>query len=107
MRYGAFLAGNLKNLVLSVHGTKQLGSAAGPATISGPAARAETQNDIPAATIAPRLTKRYRYAGVFIGIPPCVGQNTVLCANLLEIEGAAARCSAIYICIPSMYLTYI
>src|SRR5215475_3513586 len=40
IRKGPFLAGHLKNLVLSVHGTKQAGSEAGPATTSGPAAKA-------------------------------------------------------------------
>src|SRR5450432_640730 len=40
IRNGPFLAGYLKNLVLSDQGAKHLASMAGPATTSGPAASA-------------------------------------------------------------------
>src|SRR5277367_2378460 len=53
MRKGPFLAGHLKNLVLSVHGTKQPGSEAGPATTSGPAAKAGAEKAHAAVNIAP------------------------------------------------------
>ena len=53
MRNGPFLAGYLKNFVLSVHGAKQFGSAEGPETISGPAANAGALN-AQAAVITPQ-----------------------------------------------------
>src|ERR1700739_4970428 len=56
MRKGPFLAGHLKNLVLSVHGAKQPGSEAGPATTWGPAAKAGAEKAHAAVNIAPTTT---------------------------------------------------
>src|SRR5690242_19896945 len=44
MRYGPAFLGNLKNCVSAAQGAKQSGSAAGPLTISGPAAIADELN---------------------------------------------------------------
>ena len=54
-RNGPFLAGYLKNLVCSAQGVKHFGSADGPATTSGPAARAMEPKVIDAATSAATL----------------------------------------------------
>src|SRR4051812_15486519 len=59
MRYGPCLAGNLKNLVLSDHGTKHCGSGLGPATTSGPAASAVATPDSRLATSVERSTAKH------------------------------------------------
>src|SRR5687768_15089968 len=69
MRYGPSFFGNLKNLVLSAQGTKHLGSALGPATISGPAAMAEKEKTEDSSTAAAMLFFR-RVSIRYIGILP-------------------------------------
>ena len=73
MRKGPFLAGNLKNLVLSVQGTKQPGSEAGPATTSGPAAKAGAEKAHAAVNIALPMAARASMAEMIHPCPPfCV-----------------------------------
>src|SRR5271156_1476585 len=70
MRNGPFLAGHLKNLVLSVHGTKQPASEAGPATTSGPAAKAGAEKAHAAVSIAPATAAEATLRKRFILSPP-------------------------------------
>src|ERR1700690_3951271 len=66
MRNGPFLAGYLTNLVSAAHGAKHCGSADGPATTSGPAARAVALTVTAAANTAPMLRHWRRIPVYFI-----------------------------------------
>src|SRR5271157_3357724 len=93
-RYGPFLAGNLKNLVLSVNGAKHLGSADGPATICGPAAVAGAPNAQAAAMPAKAENARRRTRCMII-LPGCLVSSVVLAAKTGGdvLMSFAKRCS--------------
>src|SRR5580704_14905268 len=88
MRNGPFLAGNLKNFVLSVQGAKQPGSAAGPATTSGPAAKAGAEKAHAAVNIAPPTAATTTWRKRFMVFLPFASQPT----SLVEASRRQAPC---------------
>src|SRR3954469_15942768 len=77
MRYGPAFFGNLKNLVLSLQGTKHLASFDGPETTSGPAATAEKVKTEDSSTAAAMLAFR-RVSVRYIWHPPKDGSYVSL-----------------------------
>src|SRR5882724_11203088 len=86
MRNGPFLAGNLKNLVLSDHGAKQLGSEAGPATACGPAAKAGAEKAHAAVNIAPPTAATTTWRKQFMVFLPFASRS----AGLIEASSPSS-----------------
>src|SRR5450631_3357235 len=86
MRNGPFLAGNLKNLVLSDQGAKQPGSAAGPATTSGPAAKAGAEKAQAAVNIAPPTAATTTWRKRFMVFLPLASRS----AGLIEASSPSS-----------------
>src|SRR3954464_770384 len=96
MRYGPAFFGNLKNLVLSLQGTKHLASLLGPATTSGPAATAEKVKTEDSSTAAAMLAFR-RVSVRYIGILPrtvliCFFPGRTLKGALFVVPRDGAKC---------------